>query len=502
MATPELSRFSLTKPLFCSASLLLVSMPTLSEPLVTQDASEQFWGAFFFLLMFFCFAVAFPLWRLFRKEKQIHSDLDSAYRALETRVNERTQKLREINNELYDEIRKHQETETKLRQMQDYLQSIINSMPSILIGITPDNRITHWNSSAEIVTGQSQKDVIGKKLWDVVPENILPPSMIEDALHKKTVIHHEKHQHFANGETQFCDITLYPLISEDYSEIIIRIDDVTFQCLMENRAVQNEKMLSLGEMAAGLAHEINNPLGAILQNVQNIQRRFSARLEKNIRTAEQTGVQLQQLEAYLEARGINTFLENIRDAGERSAKIVANMLEFSYAGENQVCIDINELLRHCLELSEGGIRKAYGNIRLNTEFSEASPQVRGSPGEIQQVILNLLKNAAQSFKGKIFNQPDSPQIILSTEIKGDLCEINIIDNGCGIPPAMIEKIFTPFFTTKEIGRGTGLGLSICYFIITEHHRGRIEVSSTPDKGTRFTITLPLDLPAKSATSVS
>ncbi|MCB1615936.1 MAG: PAS domain-containing protein [Pseudomonadales bacterium] len=476
------------------ALLYLLLTPTFlyAEPLVSENESDQFWGGFFFLLIFFCFGIAFPLWRLFRKEQQIHNDLDAAYRSLETRVNERTQKLREINNELYAEINKHKETEVKLRQNRAYLQSIINSMPSIIIGITTDNRITHFNRKAEEMSGMSEQAMLGQSLWEAIPEFMIPPGIIKDAIAQKKAVHHENHKYTLNDETRFSDITIYPLISENLTELIIRIDDVTLQHLMENRAVQNEKMLSLGEMAAGMAHEINNPLGAIIQNVQNIKRRFSPELSKNKSCAKKLGVDLEQINRYLEERGIIDFLNNIRDAGDRSAKIVSNMLEFSYSGQNHVLIDINEIVKHCIELSESGVRKTDKKIIIETLFTDTAPLVRGSPGEIQQVIFNLIKNATQSFASKVFNEHEVPRITLKTTIINDQCSIEIIDNGCGIPPNILNQIFTPFFTTKEIGQGTGLGLSICYFIITEHHKGHIEVSSKEGCGTHFTITLPLD----------
>ena len=296
----------------------------------------------------------------------------------------------------------------------------------------------------------------------------------------------------SRGQTYFTDITVYPLIAENLSEAVILVDDVTMRIMMENRMIQNEKMLSLGELAAGMAHEINNPLGAILQSVQNIERRLSPELPKNFETANELDLDLTRLKYYLEAREIYSFLKTIKDAGERSARIVSNMLGFSRSGNQRSPTDLNALVNDCLELMENlmEVTRANSKIRIDVarQLAGDMPRVACSAPEIQQVLLNIIRNACQALASTEKNQPC---ITARTGFDNKHAWIAIEDNGPGIKPEVRKHIFEPFFTTKEVGQGTGLGMSISYFIVTEHHKGSIDVESIPGQGAAFTIRLPL-----------
>ncbi len=427
-----------------------------------------------------------------RRSNRKLSEWEDAYRNIEQRLEERTQKLRGINNMLYGEIAQHEITEEKLRKTQDYLNSIINSMPSVLISVTADGRITHWNTSAERATDLTADAVAGKLLWQAYPNLPITLDMIQQAINDGIPKIMESTKLEDNSETYYSDITVYPLIAHDIKEAVIRIDDVTMRIMMENMMIQNEKMLSLGELAAGMAHEINNPLGAILQSVQNIERRLSPDLAKNIETAAALQVDLQQINAYLQQREIVNFLKTIRDAGERSARIVSNMLGFSRSSNQHLPVDLNALVNNCLELADNNfeirMQDHPSRIELIRLLGDDMPPVPCSAPEIQQVVLNLLRNASQAL---IQHHTEDPQIVVTTGNDNFYAWIRIADNGPGIPPEVRRHIFEPFFTTKEVGQGTGLGLSISYFIITEHHGGTIDVESRPSEGASFTIRLPL-----------
>ena len=468
--------------------------------------STENWLAIIALLILFSLAIILTIYhRLDEKQRELR-EMQDAYRNLDREVSQHTQRLRALNNTLYGEIAGHEATEVKLRQTQNYLHNIINSMPSILIGVTPDGLITHWNTSAEVTTLKLEAAVLGKPLNEVYPELTVDLQMIRDAIAQKTPKRKEASKIIRDGETRYQDITVYPLAYDDadkhqMAEAIIQIDDVTLRIMMENMMIQNEKMMSLGELAAGMAHEINNPLGAILQSVQNIERRTSRELTRNQQTAEKFGTSIEAIENYLQERQINKFLNNIRDAGERSARIVSNMLEFSHRSQHHTEVNINKLLKHCLELSENTFKIKFGSekikIKIKTQFDTSLPKVICSAPEIQQVILNLLRNATQSFveQWQRYGSPtETPLITVITMFKGEHIEIIVRDNGPGIPEEIRRHIFEPFFTTKEVGKGTGLGLSISYFIITEHHGGNIYVESHPDTGTEFHIVLPVNLP--------
>ncbi len=411
------------------------------------------------------------------------TEWENAYRNIENQLEDRTQKLRSINNMLYGEIAQHEQTEEKLRKAQDYLGSIINSMPSVLISVTATGQITHWNTSAERATDMTAADVSGKLLWEAYPNLPVTLAMILQTIESGTPAVMESTKLESHGQTYYTDITVYPLIAENIREAVIRVDDVTMRLTMENMMIQNEKMLSLGELAAGMAHEINNPLGAILQSVQNIERRLSPELPKNFEVANDLDIDLTQMNRYLQEREIPSFLKTIRDAGERSARIVSNMLGFSRSSQQHSATDLNALINNCLELQEGNT-----NITVERQLAADMPTVFCSAPEIQQVVLNIIRNATQALAER---ESPAPCINVSTGWDESFAWIRITDNGPGITPEIRRHLFEPFFTTKEVGQGTGLGMSISYFIVTEHHGGSIDVDSNPGKGASFTIRLPL-----------
>jgi two-component system, NtrC family, sensor kinase len=423
-----------------------------------------------------------------RRYKLTKRLLKESQRDLEIRVNERTEKLRTINNKLYEEIAKHETTEELLRDSQDYVQSIINSMPSILIGVTPTGVITHWNSAAEQSTDTSAAQAMGRPLMDVYRDLPLTLAQIKDAI--RTHVSNVKENMLLDDGT-YIDVSVYPLQSNKLTGAVIRIEDVTLKVQMEYMMIHNEKMLSLGELAAGTAHEINNPLSAILQGVQNIRRRLSESLEKNHTAALQVGVSLADVNAYLKAREIDVFVNHIQEAGERASQIVRNMLEFSRANDPELHpIDLIQLTDHTLELASHSFSTDVGasmdKIAVTRDYATDMPLVNCVGAEIQQVLLNLLRNAAQ-----VLSTTKQPKIHVRIWHDNNYAMLEVSDNGPGIPEAIKRRIFEPFFTTKKVGDGTGLGLSVSYFIVTEHHGGMIEVDSEQDQGTRFVVRLPL-----------
>lgn len=430
--------------------------------------------------------------------KRSKKNLKHSKKDLEQRIIDRTNKLRAINNQLYDEISKHEITEELLRETQDYLHSIINSMPSILIGVTKQGAITHWNSAAETITGINMRDALGQHIKHLCPTLPITTESISAAIEQGLPQVSENIQQGRGSNAQYSDLAIYPLISSEVVGAVIRVDDVTMRVRVENLMIQNEKMLSLGELAAGMAHEINNPLSAILHGVQNILRRTTPGLAKNNVVAKKYNTEITSIHQYLMEREIFTFIDGIRDAGERSAKIVTNMLEFSRSNSrehNQ--INIEELMEHTLSLAENtfelNLPEGAENPDIIKDFADNLPLIPGSAAELQQVILNLLRNASQAFTSEDYGAPLYPTITLRIECETDNLLIEVEDNGPGMPETVRRHIFEPFFTTKDVGQGTGLGLSVSYFIVTEHHDGTIEVESTPGKGTIFSIRLPLCL---------
>ena len=380
-------------------------------------------------------------------------------------------------------------------RMRSYLKNIIDSMPSILLGVDRDGRITHWNMEAEKKTGISESDARGRNLPEILPALEGQLENVRLAIEKREPQKVERMMDTVGGETMYFDVMVYPLIDNDMQGAVIRVDDVTGRVRIEEMMVQTEKMLSVGGLAAGMAHEINNPLGGILLGAQNILRRVSPELAANVNTARECGTSIEAVLRYMEARKITKMIDGIREMGERASKIVSNMLSFSRQSESRMSMaNLAEIIDRTLELAANDydLKKKYDfrHIRVIKEYSPDVPDIYCVITEIQQVILNLLKNSAQAIAEKSFTD-DKPTITLRTGREGDMARIEIEDNGPGIEENDRKRVFEPFFTTKEVGVGTGLGLSVSYFIITNNHKGAMEVESRTDQGTLFIIHLPL-----------
>lgn len=378
--------------------------------------------------------------------------------------------------------------------LQNYLKNVIDSMPSVIIGVDADIQVTRWNQKAEETTGLNEDGVMGNPLEKVVPQLKDDIFKVRQAIKNMEVlrIQHERNPDETFGE--YTDMTIFPLVADTMEGAVIRIDDVTEIRKTQEVMIQTEKMMSVGGLAAGMAHEINNPLGAMMQSAQNIQRRLSPSLQKNVAIAEESGLDLNLMQTYLEKRSIYTFINGIRDAGNRAAKIIANMLQFSRRSEsNMAPIKINQLLDQTIELAynDYDLKKRFDfrQVELQRSYNPELPPVPCMETEIEQVILNLLRNASQAMFES--SSDVKPRIEIKTDFDDRFAHIEVTDNGPGVPEEIQHRVFEPFFTTKPVGDGTGLGLSVSYMIITQNHKGTMTLSSRPENGSQFTISLPL-----------
>ncbi|WP_169738224.1 sensor histidine kinase [Maridesulfovibrio frigidus] len=276
-------------------------------------------------------------------------------------------------------------------------------------------------------------------------------------------------------------------------KVLITCVDITEKKKLEEAIVQTEKMISVGGLAAGMAHEVNNPLAGILQGAQNLHRRFSPDLPANIEAAKAAGVPFEKIVTYLESRNIFKTLDGISASGERAAQIVRNMLNFSRQSSSSACsCDMNELLDTALELasSDYDLKKNYDFKKIEI-VKKYDPKAKYSwcvPSELEQVFLNLFKNAAQAMA----DISDTRGVLtLSTKVQNNYVVIEVGDNGPGLDEELRKRVFEPFFTTKSPEMGSGLGLSVSYFIITQNHGGSFSVDPCPGQGACFTIKLPL-----------
>ena len=396
------------------------------------------------------------------------------------------------------DITEQKHAKEEVARMRLYLKNIIDSMPSVLIGVDPWGYITVLNQPAEQTGGASWEAAQGRFFGEMFPQLENQFEQVRQAIRLGRPIKTPRMTLDVQGELHYADVMVYPLMAEGAQGAVIRIDDVTARVRIESMMVQTEKMLSVGGLAAGMAHEINNPLGAILQGSQNILRRIDPAMPQNRAVAEAIGVDLDRLHRYLEQRQVLRFLEGIREAGSRAAKIVADMLSFSRRSESHFGpVDVEDLLETVLRLaaSDYDLKTKYDfkRITIHRDYDPALRLVYCDKTEIEQVILNLLKNAAQAMAEA--NAP-LPAITLRTRRETEYALIDVVDNGPGMDEKTLKRIFEPFFTTKEVGAGTGLGLSVSYFIVTEQHNGRLSATSKPGQGACFSIRLPLTREAR------
>ncbi len=388
-----------------------------------------------------------------------------------------------------------EESTAIIEAMKSDLQNIIDSIPSVLISVDKNLKITFCNAAAASISSMPADDLRMKYVYDLVPYMDDYKSSIERTIKENIYLKIEKIHVDIDEDSRIFDIKVFPLAKGASNGAVIIIDDISAQVRMEEAVIQSEKMMSLGGLAAGMAHEINNPLSGILMASQNIIRRLSPDMPKNRETSDKLGIDLVTMREYLEQRQIIGMLDDIREMGERASKIVTNMLSFSRkSGSQMLQTDIRKILDNTIELAENDydLKKKYDfrHIRIVRDFAENISPVECVSIEIQQVILNLLKNAAQALqKNKPLN--DDPEIKISLYNQDKFVIIEISDNGHGMSDSVCKRIFEPFFTTKEVGTGTGLGLSVSYFIIKNKHNGDMFADSTEGKGTTFTIKLPI-----------
>ncbi len=388
----------------------------------------------------------------------------------------------------------------ELEKSKNYITNIINSMPSILVGVDPGGKVIQWNKEAEIKTGISPEIAQGKNLIDVFPQLESEMKRIIESMRNREIQYDRKKPRVIKGIIEYDDITIYPLIANGVEGAVIRIDDVTQKVKMEEIMIQSEKMITVGGLAAGMAHEINNPLAGIMQNMQVIKNRLSTASPKNIQVAKENKINFDSISGFMHDRKIFTMMDMILESGDRASKIIKNMLKFSRQSEHTSNMNnIIKIIDSTLELASNdyNLKKKYDfrKIKIIKDFQENIPQISCEFTKIQQVFLNIFKNGAEAMvdenKQKNSEEKKSPQFHITVKIIDKMMQIEIEDNGPGMPEEIRNRIFEPFFTTKKVGMGTGLGLSVSYFIIIENHGGEMFVESKEKKGAKFVIKLPI-----------
>lgn len=353
----------------------------------------------------------------------------------------------------------------ELANLKDYNRNIVESIAEGIIVVDSNSVVTSFNDAGGRVTRQSQGPVIGRPLGEAVPGLAKPELLeaVEACIREARPFEIDSFKYELEGRPVIVNVKIYPLRNgtrRTYGAVIIT-EDVTEKRRLEDQLIRSEKLAALGQLAAGVAHEINTPLTLISGYTELLLR----------------GMQ----EGSPERKKLSIVAEEVN----RIAEIVRSLLRFARPdiARSDIC-DVHHALQKALDLVERQAR--YRGIDLTVELLPETPRFRADQGELEQVFLNIILNAIQAM-------PDGGSLRIRETIAGDgrRFSISFEDTGVGISPENLTRIFDPFFSTKEVGKGTGLGLFVSYGIVRKYG-GDIQVRSEVGKGSQFTLEFPLD----------
>jgi two-component system NtrC family sensor kinase len=352
-----------------------------------------------------------------------------------------------------------------------FTEKIIDSLPVSLYVVDSDMRIVAWNRNREVGgLGINREHVLGRNVFQVLarqPRRKLEEEFV-DVFRTGELVHMEQ-ESWLDGQKKTWKISKIPMRVDnaEVTHVITVGEDITEQKKMNEAIIHAEKLASIGRLAAGVVHEINNPLATIAACSEAL----------TTRVEDLDNIDLHQ--------DFGEYLQIIRDEAFRCKTITNSLLEFSHQRQaDKLAGDLSPILEQTLQLIKH--HPKLGTMRIVKDVDESLPPVYVNEGQMKQVFIALMTNAFDAM------EEDGSLTIRARCNESEperMVSVEFTDTGCGIPARHLQKIFDPFFTTKPLGRGTGLGLSVCYGIISEHG-GRIEVDSTEGVGTTFRVLIP------------
>ena len=425
----------------------------------------------------------------------------------------RSAELSTVNENLRVEFERTEQTTQRLHQEQRQGQMLLTSLGAALIAVDEAGCITQWNREAERAFGLAADQVLGRPLaaagisWagDAIyaamhsPQDAGKPVLVAGV----RFLGPDEHE-------GFLDVTINA-IAEETGEMtgwLLLAADVTDRTVLESQLLQAQKLESIGQLAAGIAHEINTPIQFIGDNNRFLEGAIESlagvlgpygRLTRAVEANAVTPALLDEVVAAERVADLDYLLAEmpvaVRDALEgiqRVAEIVRAMKEFSHPAQKEtVLADLNQGLLTTITVARNEWKYV---AEMSTDLSPTMPLVPCLPGELNQAVLNIIVNAAHAIAEHAERRGDPTQrgtITVRTTHDDDWAQIDITDTGGGIPEAVRSRIFDPFFTTKAVGKGTGQGLAIVHSVIVQKHGGTVAVDSEEGSGTTFTLRLPL-----------
>ena len=437
------------------------------------------------------------------KVKRIETELDVYHDRLIKIVKNRTHQLHGKNNQLNLEIQERMRTEEKLKRTTEQLSVMLDSLPIVPFSCKAENNftITYVSSMINEITGYTPEQFItGSRFWirHIHPRDrkqVLAKLEVQPQPNRVNI---EYRFRIADGSFKWFSDTRRIVMLPDGS---VSHFDGTWQDITEEKELRHEseyrrqqliqadKLASLGEVVAGVAHEINNPNSFITYNVPLLKETWEI-FEPIIADYAATHPEWEKDDIGIEefCKDMKESIQAIKTGSERINMVVANLKDFARIDENNQSapVQVNEVIEKTLWIVGAQLRKSIAKIDLN--LADNLPEIQGHFQKLEQVVANLVVNAANAI-----HKREQGKLTITTRyvrrIKSILIEIE--DNGIGMAPKMIDRIFDPFFTTRRDAGGTGLGLSVSYGLVQEH-KGMIGVQSRSGIGSRFTVFLPID----------
>ncbi len=429
---------------------------------------------------------------------------------LKTTIGEKEQYLEAI-----VDISEQVKAEQRIKSNLEFLQTLIDTIPNPVFYKDKAGIYRGCNEAfSEQIIGSERKQIIGRSLFDL--NEAIPPELAARYKAKDDEVIATEQPQFYEAQVNCADgvirqyafsKALYYNPDGEVGGIVGVMLDISQQKETEMQLRHAQKLEAIGQLAAGIAHEINTPVQYIGDNINFMRKSFEDviplfnAIQRLQEAAEEEGFSAELHREILktaEKAQLDFLLEDVPDAIKESlegvnrvAKIVRAMKEFSHPGaEEKAPFNLNESLSSTITVARNEWKYVAD---MRTDFDPDLPLVPGLQGDLNQVFLNLIINAAHAIterKGK--DSGEKGTIKVSTAMKKNWGVVKVSDTGAGIPEEIRERVFDPFFTTKEVGKGTGQGLAIAYNVIVDKHGGTIEVDSEVGEGTMFTLTLPVD----------
>ena len=417
--------------------------------------------------------------------------------------------LEEKSLELHEATLEAQRAAEQLNDQNRKIRAILDYAIEGILTVDRDCVITTANPAAAKIFGNESSDLLGRSLSDFVSEFTDESCRVildsEDGIREAE----EYVGRRADGSEFVLEMTISSIEDDAAETMVVFIRDRTKRKNMASQLALSPRMESVGQLAAGIAHEINTPIQYVGDNAKFLQDAFgdiqellemydwlSNWLANSLTASDSTRQLVDQIENHKESVDLEFIRDEVPQAiaqtisgADRVASIVRAMKEFSHPGsEQQSAFDVNHALESTITVSRNEWKYV---AKVETDFCTTLPPCFGYPGDLNQAFLNMIVNAAHAIEHRTTEDKEHEGIIrVSTAQEPDWIVIRISDTGCGIDPENINRIYDQFFTTKPVGKGTGQGLALTHGVIVEKHGGRLDVESKVGVGTTFTIRIP------------